>query len=337
MSTLEEYGNCFASTEYIASNGAFGGTGILRSAFDDTRWQGTIIAVRSNKDELYLPVFLAETAQIKSTQLARSFQEAGYPISKWKRIALIGGVPGGLPGFLYHADMSPGNISMSLEYAVKAAAAWSRELGASLLALFADSHIAIACKQLDICAKIQPYDMRAVLAVKKQSDYPRRVRGVYAADLRQFARLGLSWQRLPWQEVLAVIGDLIVALKRRHGRDEVVRRLQEEMLDLESGGGVEILGVVIHDGDKQIMGGSLMWMYRDRLHVVETGMVDDPTYSREVYFAAVFHAPLEIAYEQGITTIDFGLSAPIPKRVRGAILEPSYLVVMSSGEYERPQ
>lgn len=327
--TLEEYSHYFASTAYMASNGAYGSPGLLRNAFDDARWQGIIISVRSSAGEVYLPVFLAFTAQIKSTQFVRSFEEAGYLPDTWgEKVALIGGVPGGLPGFLYRTGAATNEIAALLVRAVEAAAAWSFEQGAPMLARFSDAQLATACEQLSHRTIIQPGDLKAVLEVKKPSDYPKRVRGVYAADLRHFTRLGLSWHALPWQEVLAEIGELIVALRRRHGSDEVVRRLQEEMLDLEDGGGVEILGIVVYNGNKQLVGGSLIWMYRDLLQVVEVGMVDNPTYSRETYFAAGFHAPLEIANERGKTSIDFGLSATTPKRVRGATLEPSYLIMV---------
>lgn len=62
------------------------------------------------------------------------------------------------------------------------------------------------------------------------------------------------------------------------------------------------------------------------LEIYETGLADGHPHRHEAYAESLFQAPIAFAQARGITEIDLGLDATIPKTRRGATLAPTWAV-----------
>jgi hypothetical protein len=329
---LSDYKKLFTMDSYVASNGPFGAPGLLELATADARWDLTFETVDSEMGiDLILPTLHSNASLIKSTDLVKTFVTANYETSHWSTVTLLGGTAGAFAGYLYRNEMDPSNVSSALNKVLVSAFERGQKRGAHLILLHADQGLIDSCcrlSRLGANLEIKEVGLRAVLFVRDLQTYSSKVRATYTSDLRKFKLIGLSWTIVDWRVALDAAGDMFVALKERYGRKESVRRIREEILEVENGGGVDVRGVIINSANGDVVAGSIVSMHQDVMHVIEVGMNGDPKFTRESYFAAVFHAPIEIARANNISTIDFGLSASTPKKARGAVLQPSYLVDM---------
>jgi predicted N-acyltransferase len=141
-------------------------------------------------------------------------------------------------------------------------------------------------------------------------------------DLRRLEELGIRTSLVPLAENVALVAELVLAVKTRHGIADHAALIADRLeLWLECR---EVEPVVFAaETSDRLLGVSVSWLWRDVLSTYEVGLPDLPGPERQLaYVELLFYAPLRLAFERGCREVTLGLGATTPKKARGAVERP---------------
>ncbi|MEU9202804.1 GNAT family N-acetyltransferase [Streptomyces sp. NPDC048332] len=144
-------------------------------------------------------------------------------------------------------------------------------------------------------------------------------------DRRSVAGAGLRSEVRPAAELTAEAAELVVAVKRRYGVEEHPRLVRARLARWAADPAGERVAFAVCDagGPVAVTFGCVLGT---GLEIYETGLADGHPHRHEAYAESLFQAPIAFAQARGITEIDLGLDATIPKTRRGAALAPTWVV-----------
>jgi len=146
-------------------------------------------------------------------------------------------------------------------------------------------------------------------------------RQVVRRDWRLRGALGLQTTMVGWHESVDDAAPMICDVLIKHGRESHPRLVSMRLNRLGRILGKDGFALRSSAGDKAL-GYAFGWYERDKVTMYEIGVRPGPApLHRCSYYDLLVHAPVAAACARGITTLDLGLFAVTPKRLRGAVPE----------------
>jgi hypothetical protein len=184
-----------------------------------------------------------------------------------------------------------------------------------------------ACRRYDVAA-----EARLPIVGEYESDYlaalPSSHRSVVRRDWRERTRRGLVSRAVPWTDVLDRATGMIAAVAHAHGSLDHPLLIQDRLARWLENAELTTVAFVVDTPERAILAISFGWVWRDTFQVYEVGLAVRSTPGRHLaYVEALIYAPLRYAQAARCASISLGLDAAEPKRLRGATITKSAVLV----------
>jgi Acetyltransferase (GNAT) domain len=149
-------------------------------------------------------------------------------------------------------------------------------------------------------------------------------RQVVRRDWRLRSSLGLTTSTVSWHDAIDDAAIMINDVLLSHGHQSHPRLVSMRLRRWQS-----IIGTrgfaLCATVDGNAVGYSFGWWEHEKVTMYELGVLPGRSPLRHCsYSDLLVHGPVEVACEHGLATLDLGLFAMAPKRLRGAIASPVY-------------
>ena len=159
---------------------------------------------------------------------------------------------------------------------------------------------------------------------------PSRHRSVVRRDLRDLADARLVATPVPWIDVLDDACDLIAENHERHGEADHPKLVAQRLRRWLGDEGLDCVAFALRR-EGVLLAATLGWSYAHVLELYELGLSWELGDRRRLaYTEMLFYAPLRLAWERGLRTLDLALAGEPAKRLRGARAIPLYGLVVRS-------
>ncbi len=306
----------FAPTTYLLLRD---GTGRLRAGIPCYLWDGGLDPALDN----YEPFRMGGRWVLSK----RARQEL------WRPTLLVGSRSGYRTSFILDQNWEGGTVELvtrlAQEVAVLAEEVGAQSVGWMWLSPNAASHVA---RCLEFPEDLVLGGPNCSIPLPAPS-FQRYLEGLSSSrrksarrEMQRFATSGLTVERRLLSECAEEVVPLAANLQRRYGHqtDSAVLsaelRVQSELLDQRS-------TVLVCRDRGRAVGFSLLYRWEDVLYGRMAGF-DYQTGGRAgAYFNLAFYEPIRLGYELGVGRYHLGMAAWQAKVMRGAILEPAWILV----------
>jgi Acetyltransferase (GNAT) domain len=308
-----------------SSCGAFLSPHRLLDLEADRRWEATyLVAEQDGRAVALLPVFRcrADSFPDRAYDPRRFAPEGGGDPSDW----LLAGGRADFAGGLLRDPEAEDVAAAAARAILRRLAALARETGARPVALYVSE-----LEEPFFPAAFGLFGERHELYTDYVfSDLPpthdefvaalgSKRRNTFRNDRLAVESLGLETTTAAWPDVLDEAGELVLAVKARHGVPDHADLVRERLARWLAHPEIDPVAFATRLRGR-LIGVHFAWQYGQLFQTYELGLAGDEGPVRlAAYIDLLVHAPLRTAIERGCRELSLGLGAKEPKRSRGAV------------------